>query len=204
MSAAAAQRARLPLFPLHSVLLPGGVLPLRIFETRYLDMVRDCLREGRGFGVCLIETGKEVGSPPRIFTVGTLARIVDWDQRADGLLGIVARGERRFRVHEREARRNGLLYGEVEWLADVPDDETVGMPDDYRELAELLQRLVRELGAPFTLFPDELYGQPGWVGSRLTELLPLAPQLRQTLVEFDDGQERLRRIGELLRGGRFG
>ena len=78
--------ARLPLFPLHSALLPGGLLPLRLFETRYLDMVRDCLRSGEGFGVCLIESGSEVGAPPRIYAVGTLARIVDWDQR----------GERRF------------------------------------------------------------------------------------------------------------
>lgn len=203
MSAAAPQHARLPLFPLHSALLPGGVLPLRIFETRYLDMVRDCLRGGGGFGVCLIDSGEEVGGPPRIFRVGTLAHIVDWDQRADGLLGILARGERRFRVHAQETGRNGLLYGEVEWLEDAPEEGADGFPDDSRELAELLRRLVRELGTPFTLFPNELYAQASWVGSRLTELLPLAPRLRQSLVELDDGRERLRRVGALLRGGRF-
>lgn len=203
MSTVAAQCTRLPLFPLHSALLPGGLLPLRIFETRYLDMVRDCLRSGRGFGVCLIEAGEEVGSPPGIFPVGSLACIIDWDQRTDGLLGIVVRGERKFRVHAREVGRNGLLYGDVEWLEDALDAQGGEIPEECRDLAELLRRLVHELGSPFTLFPNELYTQAGWVGSRLTELLPLAPRLRQALVELDDGVERLRRIAELLRGGRF-
>lgn len=200
MSAPIPDTARLPLFPLHSALLPGGLLPLRIFETRYLDMVRDCLRSGEGFGVCLIESGHEVGALPRIYPVGTLARIVDWDQRADGLLGIVASGERRFRVHGQQATRNGLLYAEVEWLDEASDE---GLPDAYGELADLLRRLVGELGAPFTLFQEENYARAGWVGSRLTELLPLTAELKQGLVELDDSLERLRRVSELLRSGRF-
>jgi uncharacterized protein len=194
---------RLPLFPLHSALLPGGLLPLRIFETRYLDMVRDCLRSGDGFGVCLIESGNEVGSTPSIHKVGTLARIVDWDQRPDGLLGIVASGERRFRVCAQETGRNGLLHAEVEWLEDAALAETLELPQEYRELGELLRRLVRELGAPFTLFPEERYGHAGWVADRLTELLPLAPALKQALVELDDAMQRLQRVDELLRSGRF-
>lgn len=203
MSAPTEGGARLPLFPLHSALLPGGLLPLRIFETRYLDMVRDCLRAGGGFGVCLIESGSEVGAPPRIHRVGTLARIVDWDQRADGLLGIVASGERRFRVRAQETGRNGLLHAEVEWLEDVTAADTLELPEEYRELGELLRRLVNELGAPFTLFPEEHYGHAGWVANRLTELLPLAPALKQALVELDDAMQRLQRVSELLRSGRF-
>ncbi|WP_455385588.1 LON peptidase substrate-binding domain-containing protein [Acidihalobacter prosperus] len=204
MSAPAQQRgARLPLFPLHSALLPGGLLPLRIFETRYLDMVRDCLREGGGFGVCLILSGSEVGAPPRIHTVGTLARIVDWDQRADGLLGIVASGERRFRVRSQETGRNGLLHAEVEWLEDSASADVQALPEEYRELGDLLRRLVGELGAPFTLFAEEHFDHAGWVANRLTELLPLAPGLKQSLVELDDAMDRLRRVSELLRSGRF-
>ena len=86
----------LPLFPLHTVLFPGGLLPLRIFESRYLDMISDCLRNDRGFGVCLISAGREVGDGAECFDVGTLARIQDWDSTPDGLLGIIARGEQRF------------------------------------------------------------------------------------------------------------
>ncbi|MEJ2632144.1 MAG: LON peptidase substrate-binding domain-containing protein [Acidihalobacter sp.] len=182
MNKPAERGVRLPLFPLHSALLPGGLLPLRIFETRYLDMVRDCLRGGDGFGVCLIESGNEVGATPSIHKVGTLARIVDWDQRTG---------------------RNGLLHAEVEWLEDAALAETLELPQEYRELGELLRRLVRELGAPFTLFPEERYGHAGWVADRLTELLPLAPALKQALVELDDAMQRLQRVGELLRSGRF-
>lgn len=203
MSASPGQCVRLPLFPLHSVLLPGGLLPLRIFETRYLDMVRDCLRNGEGFGVCLIESGSEVGAPPRIYPVGTLARIVDWDQRDGGLLGIVASGERRFRVRSQETGRNGLLCAEVEWLDDSPDADSQPLPEEHEHLAELLRGLVSGLGAPFTLFQDECYRHAGWVGNRLIELLPLAPDLKQALVELDDSMRRLQRVAELLRGGRF-
>ena len=203
MSASTGTGARLPLFPLHSVLLPGGLLPLRIFETRYLDMVRDCLRGGEGFGVCLIEAGAEVGTPPRIYAVGTLARIIDWDQRADGLLGIVVSGERRFRLRSQETGRNGLLHAEVEWLGDPPPDDAPALPEEYCELGGLLRRMVKELGAPFTLFPEEYYGRADWVANRLTELLPLAPELKQALVELDDAMQRLQRVSEILRSGRF-
>ena len=203
MSASTGHDARLPLFPLHSALLPGGLLPLRIFETRYLDMVRDCLRSGEGFGVCLIESGNEVGASPRIYAVGTLARIIDWDQRSDGLLGIVASGERRFRVRSQETGRNGLLYAEVEWLNEASPDDTRALPEEYGELGVLLRRMVTELGTPFTLFPEEHYGYADWVANRLVELLPLSREMKQALVELDDAMQRLRRVSEILRSGRF-
>lgn len=203
MSTQDAGTARLPLFPLHSALLPGGLLPLRIFETRYLDMVRDCLRSGGGFGVCLIASGQEVGAVPSIYPVGTSARIVDWDQRADGLLGIVANGEHRFRVLTQELARNGLLQAEVEWLGESAEADALALPEEYHSLAQLLRRLVRELGAPFTLFQEDYFQHAAWVGNRLTELLPLAAELRQALVELDDPMRRLQRISEVVRSGRF-
>ena len=153
--------------------------------------------------MCLIESGAEVGTPPRIYAVGTLARIIDWDQRADGLLGIVVSGERRFRLRSQETGRNGLLHAEVEWLGDPPLDDAPALPEEYCELGGLLRRMVKELGAPFTLFPEEYYGRADWVANRLTELLPLAPELKQALVELDDAMQRLQRVSEILRSGRF-
>jgi len=108
--------AEIPLFPLGTVLFPGGPLPLRIFETRYIDLVRRCLRDGSGFGVVQIREGVEAGGSASTFDVGTYARIVDFSQQPDGLLGIRAVGERRFRIRERRRARDGLNLADVEWL----------------------------------------------------------------------------------------
>jgi Lon protease-like protein len=108
----------IPLFPLNTVLFPGGPLPLRIFEPRYVDMVRRCMREGVPFGVLLIRAGTEVGEVTSTADVGTSARIVDFHQMQDGLLGIVCLGERRFRVLARRTQPDGLHLGDVEWLPD--------------------------------------------------------------------------------------
>ena len=109
----------LPLFPLHPVLFHEGDLALRVFETRYIDMVRECLREGGGFGICLIRAGSEVGEPAMPYDVGTSASIIDTGMRAEGLLGIYTRGQRRFRIRAMEARPDMLVMAEVEWLDDL-------------------------------------------------------------------------------------
>lgn len=188
---------KLPLFPLHSVLFPGGLLPLRIFEARYLDMVRDCLRDDTGFGICLIETGEEVGPAPTIHRLGTLARVADWNRRDDGLLGIVARGERRLRVLEYVAAPNGLLVGEVELL---PDEPEAPLPEDQTPLSDLLRRMLDQLGEPFSTLGGD-YARAGWVGARLTELLPLPPATKQQLFELDDPLCRLGELRAILRRG---
>ena len=110
----------LPLFPLNTVLFPGGPLPLRIFETRYIDMVKDCVKDDAPFGVLLIREGGETGAATT-HTVGTLARITDWYQGSDGLLGVTAIGEQRFRVLSRVRRADGLNVGTVELLPDDPE-----------------------------------------------------------------------------------
>jgi len=126
--------AELPLFPLNTVLFPGGILPLRIFEPRYLDMVKDCMRNNHGFGVCMIIQGEEVGQNTASAALGCEARIVDFDQTPDGLLAITALGERRFHVEQVKIRSNGLVMGEVSWLAAAQD---VALAPEYFVLSQI-------------------------------------------------------------------
>ena len=182
------------LFPLNTVLFPGGPLPLRIFEPRYLDMVRHCLREERGFGVVLIREGSEVG-PAEFEPVGTLARIVDFNTLPGGLLGLSNVGERRFRVRERRRQRDGLNVGAVEWLDAEPAH---ALPSEYGHLPGILDSLLRESA--------DLYGQverrpddATWVGYRLAELLPLTLPSRQFCLELEDPLRRLQLLSALVR-----
>ena len=185
---------RSPLFPLHTVLFPGGVLPLRIFEPRYLDMVSDCLRNDRGFGVCLIRAGGEVGAPAETAEVGTLARIQDWDKTPAGLLAITARGERRFRIVRREVRADRLVFGEIEFLDEPPP---MALPLQHAPLARLLDRLLDDLDPPYKDLPRAL-DDADWVGARLTELLPMDLQEKQTLLEQGDPLLRLANLASRL------
>lgn len=185
---------QLPLFPLHTVLFPDGRLSLRIFEARYLDMVSACLRTDTGFGVCLINEGREVGPSPTIFGVGTLARIIDWEQREGGLLGITVQGEQRFRVQQTQEQPDQLLIGEVEVL---PHEAEVALPEEFLSLSALLRRIVDELGAPYDGMPSH-YDRAGWVGARLTELLPLEPEVKHALLELDDPLVRLFRLRDAM------
>lgn len=187
---------RIPLFPLHTVLFPGGPLPLRVFEPRYLQMIGDCLRNEGCFGVCLISDGREVGEAATPHDTGTTARIIDWHQRHDGLLGITARGERRFRVLAREVQRNQLTVAKVELL---PDDAELEVPDKYLPLAELVRRILDQAGHYYADLPRR-YGDAAWVGYRLSELLPLSLPRRQYLLEIEDPVARLEQLFDLLEG----
>ncbi|ACL73505.1 LON peptidase substrate-binding domain-containing protein [Thioalkalivibrio sulfidiphilus] len=177
----------LPLFPLNTVLFPGGRLPLRIFETRYIDMVRRCLRTDSGFGVCMIREGAEVGQAAEVQPVGTLAMIADWEGRPDGLLGITARGERRFRILRTWVQPDQLLMGEVE-----PMDEPAAtpLPEEFLSLATLAERILTELGEPYASLPREP-DNAVWVGARLAELLPVDHTVKQRMLETDDPLARL-------------
>lgn len=184
----------LPLFPLRTVLFPGGLLPLRIFEPRYADMVSRCLREEGSFGVVLIVDGAEVGEVGELAGVGCSARIVDFQQLPDGLLGLMCRGDQRFRVRRRRVAADGLHVGEVEWLPESPD---VPLTAEQQSLGRVLRQVVDEYGelARF-LQPD--FENAGWVSYRFAELLPLSRELQQSLLETDDGAERLRRLAPLI------
>lgn len=179
-----------PLFPLNTVLFPGGLLPLRIFETRYIDMVRECMRDGGGFVVVAIRQGTETASDADLFEIGTRAEIIDWEQRADGLLGILSSGRERVRVLSHRRRPDGLLVAEVEPLEEWP---SVELPVEYASLAGLLDRLLEQLGAPWSHLERRI-GDAAWVAGRLAELLPLDLGIRQELLEEDDPLQRLQRL----------
>lgn len=179
----------LPLFPLNTVLFPGGRLPLRIFESRYMDMAKACLKDGSAFGVCLIREGNEVGAPAIPTSVGTLARIVTWDMPQLGLLHVTARGERRFRILSRSVQRDGLARASVKVL----DEETdAAVPEDCLRCVKLLERVIEQ--QPGLLEQPHRLDSCAWVGARLAELLPLPLEAKQALLELDDARERLERL----------
>ena len=175
------------LFPLHTVLFPGGPLPLRIFETRYVDMVRRCTREQQPFGVVLIQEGEEAGPVATTATVGCSARIADFYTLQDGLLGISCVGERKFRVQRVWRAEDGLNLGEVDWLA---AEAALPLPPEYARLAETVRRAIEDLAEQYQLV-DKKYDDAAWVGSRLTELLPIELDDKQALLELDDPVARL-------------
>ncbi|MEX0731380.1 MAG: LON peptidase substrate-binding domain-containing protein [Aquisalimonadaceae bacterium] len=184
----------LALFPLRTVLFPGGPLQLRIFEARYLDMVSQCLRDSTGFGVCLIEEGSEVGQPARPCKIGTLARIVDWDKRRDGLLGITAVGEQRFRIRKTWATRDRLLMAEVDELPLVGPDTLSPQPELIHSLIERVLEL-KGLGYEHVAVQWE---SAHWLSCRLAEVLPLDLEFKQHLLEMDSPRDRLRALVPLL------
>jgi Lon protease-like protein len=189
------KRHEIPLFPLNAVLFPGGALGLRIFEARYLDMVRECARESCPFGVCLIMEGQEAGEPALPAAVGTLARIVDFDMLPEGLLGISVIGGARFRVQKSRIRGNGLVIGEVrEW----PEEPTVPVPIEFSLLPAILERLAEQAGLSWRNGPRERYDDASWVGFRLAELLPLGDSERQRLLEITDPLERLTTLRDAM------
>jgi Lon protease-like protein len=187
--------ATLPLFPLNTVLFPDGLLPLRIFETRYVDMVGQCMREASPFGVVMIRSGAEVGAVADTAELGTTARIVDFGKLPDGLLGITCRGERKFRVLKRWQRTDGLNLGDIEYLQ---LEATLGLPDEYRHLADLLRKVLPELGEPYASMAGN-FADASWVGGRLAEILPVSLADKLSLLELDEPLERLARLNQLVR-----
>jgi uncharacterized protein len=192
-----AGEAALPLFPLQTVLFPGGRLPLRIFEQRYLEMAKACLRDGTPFGVCLIREGREVGEPALPEDVGCMARIVEWDMPQLGLLQVVARGERRFRISTRRVRPDGLALAEVAMLAEASDAPIDAQTD---LCARVLRRIVEAAPAGLIEAPPR-FDSAAWVGARLAELLPLSLAAKQRLLEMDDARDRLEVLRRLISSG---
>jgi Lon protease-like protein len=182
------------LFPLQTVLFPGGRLPLRLFEQRYLTMAKECLREDAPFGVCLIREGAEVGAPAEPVAVGCLARIGSWDMAQLGVLQVVARGERRFRILERRVQADGLARARVALL----EEDTDAPLEDNDLCVRILRRAIESGGEAF-IEPPARYASAAWVGARLAELLPLSLETRQRLLEMDDAGDRLEILRRLVR-----
>jgi len=182
------------IFPLNAVLFPGGLLPLRIFERRYMDMAKRCLKDDEPFGVCLIRSGGEVGTPAEPESVGCTARITEWDMQQLGLLSVKSRGEQRFRILDAAANDAGLLRARIELL---PQDTDEQLPEEFAACAGLLKRVMAEHGAQ--IMPDPHYfDSSAWVGARLTEILPVPLAAKQRLLELEDALQRIEILHKFL------
>ena len=194
--------SRLPLFPLHTVLYPGGRLPLRIFEQRYIGMAKACLRDDSPFGVCRIVRGGEVlptgetarGAMPEFANVGTLARIETWDMPEQGILLVGAAGGSRFEVRSHTVEPAGLIVAEIVTIAAEPH---VRLDPRFKALAELLEVLA-ERASPHHFPAERSYDDASWVGYRLCEMLPLPLSTKQNLLEIDDAEARLASLQSFL------
>jgi Lon protease-like protein len=189
----------LPLFPLKTVLFPGGVLPLKVFEQRYVTMTKACLKDDQPFGVCLLTRGDEVATGTKPATefapIGTLARIINWDMPQFGILHLRTEGATRFQVQSHALAEDGLVVGRVTWLAPEPPLE---LPESYQPLAKLLELLIDRVGREN--FPATLaLGDASWVGYRLAELLPLPLPIKQSMLEINDCEVRLQALAQFLR-----
>jgi len=185
---------KIPLFPLNVVLFPEGELKLRIFEPRYIDMVSICLRNDTGFGICLIQEDKGADKFADFFSLGTYAKIIDWDQMEDGLLGIVVKGEKRFRVLSRKISKSNLCFGDVDWLND--DENT--MPESYQNFSDLLREIVIRYKLPIENMRDR-FDEANWVSERLAELLPFDLPIKQEILEMNSASNRFEYMENLLK-----
>lgn len=190
---ASVETLHIPLFPLNTVLFPGGVLPLKIFEQRYLDMAATCMKTGSPFGICLIETGEETGNAAP-HPVGTLASIANWEMEQLGILMITASGNKRFRIIDSETGPDNLLRSTVEILA---ESGPTPMPAERERLLPLLHRAVADLGNERIPEPHR-YDEAEWVGYRITEFLPIQNLAKQKLLELDDPLARLEILEKFL------
>lgn len=189
---------QVPLFPLNTVLFPGGPLPLRIFEPRYLAMVSDCVKNDRPFGVLLIREGNETG-PASTHEIGTLAHITDWYQGSDGLLGVTAVGDRKFRVISSRREASGLNVGTVEIL---PDEPSIPLPDKYHAMPHILGGVLDDLGRLYESLERRM-DDASWVTSRFVEILPIDLEQKQQCLESSDPVERLQIVQDLLDAARL-
>jgi len=192
----------LPLFPLQTVLFPGGLLSLKVFEARYLDLMGSCLREGTPFGVVALKQGSEArkssSDPVSFEQMGTLAELMDADSAQAGILQVRCRGKQRFGVRKSRQQEDGLWLARVE---NLPDDELVapaeGLLETVKGLANAIATLKAQGAEPF--LPPYRFDDAGWVANRWCEILPISLAAKQKLMELPDGQMRLQLVDEFLR-----
>jgi Lon protease-like protein len=177
------------LFPLNTVLFPGSILPLQIFEQRYLNLVKDCMKQQSGFVVVLISEGEEVGTTPQVYSTGCYVEIVDWESLDNGLLGITIQAKYRARLSSSSVRDDGLLLAEVSPLHSTLDDNAI-LPDTFKPLSDTLKQLLQH---PFA---DRYRGKVDFDNSadicyRLGELLPISNKEKQLLLETETTEQIL-------------
>jgi hypothetical protein len=185
---------QVPIFPLNTVLFPGGLLPLKIFEQRYLDMTKRCIRDSTPFGVCLIREGTEVGEPARPHECGCLASIVSWDMPQLGIFVLMAQGQQRLQIIEQWSQPDRLRMADVTLL---PEETSQALPEEHMACAEVLRAVASRAGESSLPAPLR-YDDAVWVGYRLAEVLPLENTLRQHLLEMPDAISRLRLLTTIL------
>ena len=184
--------AQVHIFPLNTVLFPGGLLPLKVFEQRYIEMTKVCIRETRPFGVCLIKEGREVGTPAVPQEVGCLARITQWDMPQLGVFHLTTEGTQRFRIVHSTVGKNGLISAAIETL---PPDPEVAPTDQL--CGEVLKAIIEKIGAAHFPAPHR-FDDAAWVGYRLSEVLPISLDAKQQLLQLGDPETRLARLREML------
>ncbi|HSW06254.1 LON peptidase substrate-binding domain-containing protein [Aquabacterium sp.] len=203
MTDSASHLAGLPLFPLQTVLFPGGALSLKVFEARYLDLVSRCMRENSPFGVVCLNQGSEVrstgGERVRFEAVGVLARLQDVDAEQTGILRVRCLGAQRFRVGPPRQQDDGLWFAGVD-LIDA--DATVAPPAELAPTVVALTNAIESLRTqghlPF-IEPFQM-DDAGWVANRWCEILPISLAAKQKLMELEEPTLRLKLVDEFLRG----
>lgn len=185
----------IPLFPLNTVLYPGGPLPLRVFEPRYLDMVSNSMKTNTPIGVVLIKNGNEVGPAPEVYNVGTLSEISYWHKRSDGLLGITLTGTQRFHIQNTQINGSQLMTADVELIDNV---NSAVLNNENKYLSPILERILEQLGPPFKTIERKL-DDVEWLSARLLELLPADMQVKQALLESNNVVERIEKIESILK-----
>lgn len=193
-SAVTDQRLEIPLFPLRTVLFPGGRLPLRIFETRYVDMTKSCIADESVFGVCQILEGQETGTPALTTEIGCTARIVEWEVPGAGLFSLVTRGETAFRVVDRRVESSGLIVAQVELL---PTPARQNLRDEYKPLGQMVGEIVNQLGSKHFCAPIDTH-EAVWVAYRLAEVLPLTVEQKLDLLQQQDGNVMLGHLSRVI------
>jgi len=189
------RRESIPIFPLQTVLYPGMLLPLRIFEVRYMDMAKECLKHGTAFGVCLIREGQEVGAPAVPENIGCMATIAECDMEELGILKVKAEGTERFRIVSSEVNKAGLIVAEIEkHEPEGPAGEAAGFP----ECAEFLRKVIAGIG-PERFAEPLRFEDASWVGFRLAEILPLRNDVKQKLLELTDASLRVAILHRFLK-----
>ena len=180
----------IPIFPLSSITFPGGYMPLRIFEPRYLEMVKNCVKDNTGFGITLTR-------PNSIehYDVGTFCKITDWEQMNDGLLGITVRGKYRFKILKTEIQPDNLITADIESM-DEPD--FIGVPDELMPYSDFLKNILDQYPKFYHEDAPKYYTESGWVGSRLAEILPMSAKEKQVILETEDYLVRLYRIKDYI------
>ena len=184
----------IPIFPLNTVLFPGGRLPLRIFEVRYVDMTKACIRDGSLFGVCQILDGREAGTPAQFAPLGCTARITEWDVPAAGLFSMVTQGEQVFRVLDHHIQRDGLIRAQV--ALEAPR-ECTPLPEGREALGRMLGEIIDKIGAEHFSQPLQIE-DTAWVAYRLAEVLPVSREQKLYLLQERDALKVLARVEQAI------